>query len=113
MGREQDMGANLEELYKGGTTELPPIAESFTSASSSLDGVNARAGFTRSEKIGLGATGPMAAFDSLVDALVSTTKKSGDVMNDVATNLVKTAQDFAQTDADIRDAFLKAGGKLP
>ena len=106
------MGANLEELYKGGKSELPPIADAFLAASRSLGDVNARTGFTRPDGIGVGVTGPMAAFDSLVDALVSTTRKSGEVMNDVADNLVTTAQDFANTDDDIRRSFLAHGGEL-
>jgi hypothetical protein len=36
VGKKQDMGANLEELEKAGLSEPPPIAESFTAASTAL-----------------------------------------------------------------------------
>ena len=34
------MGATLEELEKAGLTELPPIADSFTLASTTLSGIS-------------------------------------------------------------------------
>lgn len=110
MGIKQDMGANLEELEKAGLSELPPIADSFTSASTSLSGI---------ATTGMFATGgpfsdnsPSADFSSLLSALESAAQKSGAVMDDVADALVTTARDFARTDDEIRAAFVAAGGTL-
>lgn len=110
MGTKQDMGANLEELEKAGLSELPPIAESFTAASTALSGISTGAMFTSGGPFA--SNNPADEMSSLMSALVSATQKSGAVMDDVADALVTTARDFARTDDEIRAAFLAAGGTL-
>lgn len=110
--RKQDIGANLEELYKGGKQELPPIAKSFHDAASVLLGASAAGPLSHHAELGLGSSGPVAGYDDLKHAIASCCKSSGDVMTDVAAAIVTTAQNLAETDAEIRDAFIKAGGKL-
>ena len=110
--RNQDIGANLEELYKGGAQEFPPIAQSFHSAGSILVTASATEPLSHHAELGLGSTGPSAGYNELKNAIASCCRNSGDVMDDVAAAIVKTAQNMAETDAEIRDAFLKAGGKL-
>jgi hypothetical protein len=112
VSRAEDMGANLEELYKGGKVELPEVADQFTQAKDALGTVDAGTAFDRNVNLGLGASGPKTEFGSLVEALVKTLRETGDTMHDVATNLVITAQNFAKTDESVKAAFLKAGGKF-
>lgn len=110
MGDKQAMGANLEELEKAGLTELPPIADSFTGASTSLSGVSAGGMFAGGGPFS--DNSPASDFATLMDALTAATRRSGSVMGDVADALVTTARDFARTDGEIRDAFVAAGGTL-
>lgn len=110
MGIKQDMGANLEELEKAGLTEIPPIADSFAEASTSLSGISTGAIFTTGGPFS--SNSPADDMASLMSALVSATSKSGSVMSDVADALVTTARDFARTDDEIRAAFVAAGGTL-
>lgn len=104
------MGANLEELEKAGLTELPPIADSFTLASTTLSGISTGGMFISGGPFD--SNNPQADMADLMGALVSATQKSGSVMNDVADALVTTARDFARTDDEIRAAFVAAGGTL-
>ena len=110
--RGEKVGANLEELYKGGKTELPPIADSFAGAASTLAGLSTSRLFEHDSALGLGGSGPSSAFDSLCDAIVSSARKSGEVMQDVADAVVTTAQNLARTDDEYRRAFILAGGDL-
>ncbi len=111
MGREQDMGGSLEEIEKAGLTELPPIASSFRAASTALSGIRTSSMFVTGGPFG--SNSPADAFGSFLDAMTATTRRSGNVLDDVAEALVTTARDFARTDADIRAAFEAAGGTLP
>ncbi|WP_224275257.1 hypothetical protein [Nocardioides lacusdianchii] len=104
------MGANLEELEKAGLSELPPIADSFTLASTTLSGISTGGMFTSGGPFD--SNNPQSDMADLMGALASATQKSGSVMNDVADALVTTARDFARTDDEIRSAFVAAGGTL-
>ena len=110
MGTKQDMGANLEELEKAGLSELPPIADSFTLASTTLSGISTGGMFTTGGPFD--SNNPKDDMVALMDALSSAAQKSGAVMSDVADALVTTARDFARTDDEIRQAFVSAGGTL-
>lgn len=104
------MGANLEELEKAGLSELPPIADAFTRASTTLSGIGTAGMFATGGPFD--SNNPKDDVAALMSALSSATQKSGSVMNDVAEALVTTARDFARTDDEIRQAFLAAGGTL-
>lgn len=104
------MGANLEELEKAGLSELPPIARSFTTASTSLSGISTSGMFTTGGPFA--SNSPADEMAALMSALSSAAQKSGSVMSDVAEALVTTARDFARTDDEIRQAFIAAGGTL-
>lgn len=104
------MGANLEELEKAGLSELPPIASSFTGASTALSGISTGGMFASGGPFD--SNNPADEMEMLMTALVSATRKSGSVMSDVAEALVTTARDFARTDDEIRRAFVAAGGTL-
>lgn len=104
------MGANLEELEKAGLSELPPIADAFTLASTTLSGIGTAGMFTTGGPFD--SNNPKDDVAALMSALSSAAQKSGSVMNDVADALVTTARDFARTDDEIRQAFLAAGGTL-
>ena len=110
MGTKQDMGASLEELEKAGREELPPIADAFTGASTALAGISSHGLFSSEGPFAPNL--PRTHFQSLVDALVTSTRRSGDVLSDVADALVTTARDFARTDDEIAAAFTDAGGTL-
>jgi hypothetical protein len=105
------MGASLEELEKGGLSEVPPIADAFTLASTTLSGISTGGMFADGGPFSTNS--PKVDVDALLGALSSAAQKSGSVMSDVADALVTTARDFAKTDDEIRQAFLAAGGTLP
>ena len=104
------MGASLEELEKGGLTEVPAIANAFTDASTTLSGISTAGMFAEGGPFD--SNNPKDAMATLMSALTSSTQKSGAVLNDVAEALVTTARDFARTDDEIRQAFVTAGGTL-
>ncbi|SEB59936.1 hypothetical protein SAMN04489844_0641 [Nocardioides exalbidus] len=104
------MGASLEELLKGGLTEVPPIADAFTNASTTLSGISTGGMFADGGPFD--SNNPKEAMASLMSAMASSTQKSGAVLDDVAQALVTTARDFAKTDDEIRRAFIAAGGTL-
>lgn len=110
MGIKQDMGASLEELEKAGLSELPPIAAAFTAASTALSGISTSGMFVSDGPFA--HSSPQASFEALVSAMVDATRRSGSVLDDVAAALVTTARDFARTDAEIKAAFVAAGGTL-
>lgn len=110
VGSKQEMGASLEELEKAGLVELPPIADSFTQASTALAGLAVSAMFDARGPFA--TSSPKVHAEALADALVSATRKSGNVLDEVAQALVTTARDFARTDDDIAAAFTAAGGTL-
>lgn len=110
MGTKQDMGASLEELEKAGMVELPAIADAFTGASTALSGISTSGMFVNDGPFAQNC--PQTQFDSLIEAMTASTKRSGDVLDDVSAALVTTARDFAKTDADIKAAYVAAGGTL-
>jgi hypothetical protein len=110
VGQKQDMGASLEELEKGGLSEVPAIADAFTLASTTLSGISTAGMFTTGGPFD--SNNPKDDVAALMSALTSSTQKSGAVLTDVAEALVTTARDFARTDDEIRQAFIAAGGTL-
>jgi hypothetical protein len=104
------MGASLEELEKAGLSELPPIAQAFTGASTTLSGVSTYGLFVSGGPFSKNL--PETDFGALADAMVSATRKCGSVLDDVAEALVTTARDFARSDDEIAAAFTQAGGTL-
>lgn len=110
MGRKQMMGASLEELEKAGLQLMPPIAEAFSGASKALARIDVRGPFLDDGPFLWNS--PASSFESLSEEMVSATRKSGEVLDEVATSMVRTARDFARTDVEIAAAFKRAGGTL-
>jgi hypothetical protein len=121
MADKWKMGGNLVELYHDGKVTLPHAADCFQEAVSALNRASAGSEFDRDPSImptvmgpvlNSSSTGPKTTFNNLVDILVSACKQNGHALDVIGSNLMVTAQDFAETDGDVKSAFLKQGGKL-
>lgn len=124
---DREVGANLAELYRKGTQVLPAVAAEFGTASGAIKGSDTWTPFTRSggevyqnnpafpQGYGFGGgptNGPGDSFAAAIGALCGHIAAMHDTLADCSTNIVKTAQDFARTDAEVRAAFIAEGGKL-
>lgn len=112
MSTDSDLGANLEELYKAGNSEIPDIADAFASAASKFRMLSFGPSLQRDSSLGTGPTGCSSELAALAASLREAASGASTTMTTVAHNLLVTAQDLARTDADIKAAFLKAGGRL-
>lgn len=123
---DQEVGANLAELYRKGSVTLPGVAAEIGAARSSLGGADTWGPFVRSTGgmygdspivrfppgFGGEANGPGDAFATAIGALGGHLYELHRVLADCGPNIVATAQDYARTDAEIRAAFIAEGGKL-
>ena len=107
-----EIGAELAELYKKGRDVLPVVAGEFDSAGQSIFGITVGNALMRDGSLGLGAQGPYAEF---IDVFVSLSGRITDVEDQLETcgvNIMKTARDMANVDAETAAAFRQHGGEL-
>lgn len=120
---EQEVGANLAELYLKGRDTLPAVAGEIATARSQLTGAD-MSGFGRSSDDlfqsealapyghGFGSASPAAEFDAAISGLSGHLSSLSEVLAACGTNIIITAQDYARTDADVMAAFKAHGGEL-
>ncbi len=123
---DQEIGANLAELYLKGRDTLPGVAAEIGAAQSSFGGADTWDPFLRpggdiyennptvpfGHGFGGAVNGPgddLAAAISLLGGHLTSLKA---VLDDCGPNIILTAQDYARTDADVQAAFLAMGGTL-
>ena len=107
-----EVGAELAELYKKGRDDLPKVEDLFDSAGGKIYAITLGVALQRDASLGLGAQGCYSEFN---DALSSLKDRIGDVesqLDTVGINIMKTAQDMANVDAETSAAFKEHGGEL-
>lgn len=111
--RGAEVGAELAELYKKGRDTLPLVSGSVKGAMNGVYGQYLYPELYRSGSLGLGTYGCHEDFANVRDSLGMLLSKLGTKLETCGENIMKTAQDLADVDAETEQAFKKHGGELP